>query len=166
MQVMARRKPNGESRAGMMAPGWTRHSLQIPHDLRARLSQELGRRGHSGGKITGSVAVALFIGLPEDVRELMYLWGVRQAFDDPNKLTPEAAWEAFARIAKVCAEQARKDRERIEREPGAGPPAIDRIDRFLTLIIDPDFDWSVLDRPASPAGTPADAEAKRKRASA
>lgn len=151
-----------------MAPGWEKHTLQIPTGVKLRYGEELKRRGHSGGKITGSIALALLLGMPEDVRELLFLWGVRQAFDDPNKLTPDAAWEAFARIAKVCAEQARKDRERAEREPKAPPETggLDRIDRFLTLIIDPDFDWSVLDRPtvAPPPAPDAAGDAKRKRA--
>lgn len=160
MRVMAK-EPNLGGEMHGLAAGWTKHTIQIPEGLKRDYVAELKKRGHSGGKIVGSVSTALFLGLPDDVRLLMHLWGIQQTFDDPNRLTPGATQEAFARICKLCAEQ------RIREAKGAGGEPIEgnQIDRFLTMILDPDFDWGKAKNPVPATPLPTTPGAGKKNAS-
>lgn len=128
---------------GRMAPGWVKQGLQIPEIVRSRFADEAGIRGQTGVRNAGSVSLALYLGMPEAVRHFLYLWTVGQTMGDPNRLTPEATWAAFIRILRTCVEQAEADRRKAEAEPNA---ATVEMPPFVTMILDPDFDWSVLDK--------------------
>jgi len=81
-------------------PRWTQQALQIPIDLAAILRAEAKQKQSGSIKVLGSAAVALLLGMPSDVRDGLAKWVLQSAWDDPSKITPEAAWTHFLEILK------------------------------------------------------------------
>lgn len=101
--------------------------MQLPEGFADQLTDEAASKGSSSLKILGTTAVGLLLGMPQEVRDELYLWVVRQAWDGPDDLTPEGIWSAMIEFAvkdpNVTADVTGKI-EKINRPPS---PSVSRM---------------------------------------
>lgn len=81
-----------ESRHGKMPPGWKRISLQIPIPLSRVWVREAENKGVSSIKTMGTAAVAVYLGMPEPVRDEFFQEVQRLTWGGAADISPEAVW--------------------------------------------------------------------------
>jgi hypothetical protein len=101
--------PRYDSRHGKMKPGWTRQGLQVPTSIRERFASTTSKEGQASIRNAGTAAMAIYLGVPSDVRMLFNLWLGQQIAFDPNSVTPEECWKVFLEIVEACRDGGDKD---------------------------------------------------------
>lgn len=116
-----------------MAPGWVQQTIQLPEKFRAAMRGDAGTRGHSSIKTLGTAAVGILLGMPDDVRHVLYLWTHARIIRHGADVEPREIYAAFKAI--LAAEDA--ERARIALHPGEDVAAPDEgIRRRLHDIVD------------------------------
>lgn len=78
------------------ARGWAQQNIQMPRDLVKIFRAESAQRQPHGVKVNGTAAVALFLGLPDELRERLAHWVLTTSWSNPDGVTPEGAMTVFA----------------------------------------------------------------------
>jgi hypothetical protein len=97
-----------------MAPGWVQQGLQLPKAFRDALRTESSSRGHASIKTLGSMAVGILLGMPPEVRHVLYLWTHAKIIRDGDKIEPRDVYSAYLGILAA----GDNERARIAMDPG------------------------------------------------
>lgn len=127
--------PHKPNRQGRPAPGWVQQSIQIPEAMREEFRAEAGRIPGHGVKMLGTLAVGLYLGLPDEIQRRMYHWLNDRLYKDGGepKLTARQVLEAFVAISEEIDSQSVQTGEHVltrildpELTPEPGKKASDR----------------------------------------
>jgi hypothetical protein len=76
-----------------MEKGYGQQGLQAPEDLVRAFREDVGRYGSGGVKIAGTTALCLYMGLPQQVREWLYLWVLQKSWLGVDAIKPEEVFQ-------------------------------------------------------------------------
>lgn len=125
-----------ESRHAKMPPGWKRVSLQIPIPLSKIWTAEAEAKGVSSIKVMGTAMMALFLGMPEDVRNALFLQVSQMTWKNRLDVDPDAVWKTL--------------RAMVEAHEGGEPLArVWQMDRLLDPEVTPARGQKASDRTAA-----------------
>jgi hypothetical protein len=105
----------GGSRHGQMPVGFSRQGLQLPDELVKAFRAEAARLGSGGIKDAGTLAISVWMGMPERVRRAMYFWAREAWYDNTSAVTPEIAWRKLVDLLRDL-----ENAVVLKPEPGAG----------------------------------------------
>lgn len=86
-----------ESRTQGVAKGWIKESIQIPVQISDNLSIASQREGHGSKKILCTIAIALMLGLPDDIRKRLYDYIIVRA-RAPYGIDPDDLWKELVSV--------------------------------------------------------------------
>jgi len=116
---------------------WARQGLQLPPNIAKEFKELAATQAAFGGvQVMGTAAIALFLGMPKDLRDSVCDYVVRNAWKELDGVTASQAWRAMTETMVAEIEAASK----MERKPGE--PSIAHPDDpkwYLDRILDPDI---------------------------
>lgn len=106
--------------------GWSRQGLQVPTHLANAFRQTSALHGAGGVKVQGTLAVALLLGLPDDVRAALFRYIALESMVKPGDIDPDKVWGVLAKAMRRRADAggAESDEWYIDRilDPELTPP--------------------------------------------
>ncbi|GIK18648.1 MAG: hypothetical protein BroJett004_08120 [Planctomycetota bacterium] len=73
--------------------GWTRQQMTLPTALATEFRGASEAAGYGAGKLLGTAAVAVFLGLPDHARIALVDWVMTTSWKAPQAVRPEEAWK-------------------------------------------------------------------------
>lgn len=119
MSIGARR-----SRDTTMRPGWTRLHLQVPDAMFEAFNDARRELPGQSVKLAGTAAIALWLGLPWDLRMALYEWARYNEYH-PEQLRPAEASDLLLGILSRRS------------DPAKGSAKSDRKERIIDLVMPP-----------------------------
>lgn len=121
---------------------FVQQGILLPPDLHKAFKTHVGRMGDGSVKIAGTAAIAVYMGLPEKVREALYLAVLKQSWEGADAVTPESV---IAILKSLVGDEWNKGRSSIVREvpllQDDGKPPEPKLPgsetHFVDRIIDP-----------------------------
>lgn len=76
-----------------LPPGWSRQQVQLPTPIAEEFKKACVEEGHGGVKLVSTAAIALFLGVPKEVRDALVEWVAQNSRKQLDQVTPANAWE-------------------------------------------------------------------------
>lgn len=96
-----RRGEPGRPPDSRMEEGYVQQSLQLPKALRDAWRDDIATKGTGAVKNVGTMLVALYLGMPEDVRKTLFKDTLEDLWGGPENIDPKVVYKRFLSLVAV-----------------------------------------------------------------